>query len=127
MATNKELEAQVKALYAALERNGITLEQKAVPDTERGDYIELGSPKHATFLGLVEVEDAEDTEDYIIFQSPTTGKTYRLEDEVTEFMRYPDPEKAARLVLRQKISSLESGPPSPPTGSPPLWQPRDMM
>jgi len=50
MATNKELEAQVKALYAALERNGITLEQKAVPDTERGDYIELGSPKHATFL-----------------------------------------------------------------------------
>ena len=127
MATKADLEAQVEAMRLALERHGITLEQKAVPDTERGDYIELGSPEHATFLGLIEVADGDDVEDFITFTSRETGTTYRLEDEVTGFVNYPDPEKAARLVLRQKISSLESGPPSPPTGSPPLWQPRDMM
>jgi hypothetical protein len=127
MATNAQLQAQVEAMTAALERHGITLEQKAVPDTEKADYIELGSPAHAVFLGLIEVADGDDVEDFITFTSRETGTTYRLEDEVTGFVNYPDPEKAARLVLRQKVSSLESGPPSPPTGSPPMWRPVDMM
>jgi len=127
MATKADLEAQVEMMRLALERAGITLEPQVVPDTERADYIEFGSPEHAAFLGIVEIADAGDAEGYITFQSRKTGTTYRLEDEVTAFVHYPDPAQAALLVLRQKVSSLESGRPTVPASAPPLWAPRDMM
>lgn len=96
--------------------------------TERADYIEHGSAQHAIFLGLVEVED-QDMEDaiknkYILFESPLTRKTWRLEDEISPFVTFPNPEKVALNALRQKVSELESGKPSIPLDAPPLLVPQ---
>jgi hypothetical protein len=121
-----ELEAKVRRMEAAMEAAGIKPPAELMADEDRPDYIELGSPEHATFLGIIEVTDEEEAQEFITHQSRDTGKTYRLMDELTGFVNYPDPDKAARLVLRQKVSSLESGPPAPPTGAPPLWRPADM-
>jgi len=131
MATNKELEKQIKQLQ---EQNkvmagllGLSPAPVSEDVTKRADYIEHGSNQHAIFLGLVEVtedqmEDAK-TNDYILYESPNTGKTWRLEDEISPFMAFPDPTKIARLFLRQKVSSLESGRPKVPDFAPPLIVP----
>jgi len=129
MSKLDELQAQVEALQNLLAEHGL-VPPAQLDETGGADYIEFGSPEHATHLGVIEVEAAGDDEaarDFITFTSPTTGTTYRLEDEITNYMQYPNPEKAARLVLRQKVSSLESGPPRVPLGAPPLWRPVDMQ
>ncbi len=125
MSKLDELREQVEALQSILAAHGLVPPTPVNP-TGSADYIAHGSPDHATHLGLIEVGDGEEDADFITFKSRETGKTYRLEDEITGFVQYPNPEKAARLVLRQKIGSFESGPPQVPPGAPPLWQPRDM-
>ena len=122
-----ELEAQVQALQNLLAQHGLVPPAPMREDGKAADYIEFGSLDHAAFLGVVEIADASEAQDYITFTSLSTGKTYRLEDEITGFVNFPSPEKAALLVLRQKVSSLESGPPQVPPGAPPLWRPADMM
>jgi hypothetical protein len=95
-------------------------------DTQRADYIELGSDKHRAWLGIEVVESVEVARKQgfnVTYESPKTGKTYRLMDELSGFENRPDPEKAALNVLRQKVSSLESGPPQVPADAPPLWTP----
>lgn len=105
-----------------------------LPNLERGpptDFIEHGSEKHATFLGLIEVregkvEEAVKEDHYVVYKSRSTGRYFRLQDEIGLLRNYPgiDPEKAALVVLRQKIGSLESGPPKAPANAPTLWKPR---
>ena len=95
--TVAELEAQVQALQDLLAAHGLVPSAPPVEDKDRPDYIEFGSPEHAVHLGIVEVVNAEEAEDYITFQSLGSGKTYRLEDEITGFVDYPNPEKAALL------------------------------
>lgn len=132
MTTNAELEKRVRQLE---EQNrllrqlipGLETVQLAEEVTDRADYIEHGSEEHAIFLGLVQVHE-EDIEDatknkYILYESPLTGITWRLEDEVSPFMAFPDPEKIARLTLRQKVSSLEAGKPPIPDNAPSLLVP----
>lgn len=126
MSKIDELQAQVEALQTLLAMHGL-VPPAPVDDTGRADYIEFGSPEHAAFLGVIEVDpDSQDAKDYITFVSRESGKMYRLEDEITNFIQYPDPAKAALLVLRQKVASLESGPPQVPASAPPMWRPVDM-
>ncbi len=125
MATNKQLEQQVEALVQLLAAHGISEPVGKVAPEKLDDYIEFGSPEHITFLGLVEVEDVKEAEGeygYITHRSKATDITYRLEDQITQFIHFPDPAQVARLVLRQKVSSLESGKPKVPADAPPLWR-----
>ncbi|HUS95790.1 MAG TPA: hypothetical protein VMX97_03520 [Hyphomicrobiaceae bacterium] len=112
----KSLKEELQALKAML---GIRSET-TVPDADRADYFEHGSERHAVFLGLVPAKP--DDEDHITFTSPRTGNTYRLEDEITQFMNYHDPEKAAQLTLQQKVNELEIAPGVPDTARP-MWRP----
>ena len=78
-------------------------------------------------MGLVplaqdEIEQAE-TDGYVTY----VGKKghYRLEDEIAALGLVPgvDPEKAARVVLRQKVGAFESGVPKVPENAPAMFRP----
>ena len=131
MATTKQMQAQIDRLQAQVSE---LLGQRALaalpmePDEMPG-YIAHGSPGHATFLGLIvvpddEIDDAR-ADMYVLHTSRETGKTYRLLDEITILRHYPhiDPEKAAKIVLRQKVNEIESGAPKVPEDAPEMWQP----
>ncbi len=126
MASVKQLEAQLAAMTALLAAHGIR-EPGAVGRSQKknADFVDYGSPEHRIFLGLIEVEkedlpEARDEYGYLIHRSKTSGKHFRLEDEITQFLAYPDPAQVALLVLRQKVSSFECGPPQVPADAPAL-------
>jgi len=120
------LQAQVAMLQRTLDAHGI---RPPLPPVQRGedraDYIAFGSEQHAAFLGLVQVADEAQAGDFLTYKSDKTGQVWRLEDEVTPFMTFPDPRQVAALVLRQKVSTLEAGPPPVPDSAPAMWQPAD--
>ena len=128
MATVRQLEKQLADLMELLERNGIYLPDRSAREPrERADYIEHGSPKHAAFMGLVplakdEIEQAQ-ASGYVTYEGEKG--TYRLEDEIGAAHLVPgtDPEKASLFVLRQKVSSFESGPPQVPANAPAMFRP----
>jgi hypothetical protein len=129
MANTKELEAQIRELRAAMAAAGIRPpEGGVVEEGPRPDFVEFGSPGHAALLGLVEVETEDDASDYFTYTSPTSKRTFRLADEYEPVRNFPamDPEKAARVILRQKVGELEAGKPPVPDNAPEMWQPRDM-
>ena len=127
MASTKELENEIERLKQVMRQYGLLETPKVdVRPEERPDYIAFGSPEHALFLGLVIVKDGQDTENRLTYRSPGTGTVYMLEDEITPYMTFPDPRQVAALVLRQKVSSFESGPPSVPDDAPPIWKPIDL-
>ncbi len=126
MPSVKQLEAQLAAMTALLDAHGIR-EPGADGRSQKkqADFVDFGSPEHAIFLGLVEVETGEVEEakseyGYLIHRSRESGQHYRLEDQITQFLAFPDPAQVALLVLRQKISSFESGPPQVPADAPAL-------
>lgn len=130
MAKKDDLQAQIDDLRAMLASLGISLPvEMATRPEDRADYIGFGTPEHAAFLGLVEVEDVDKAkaDGYILHTSAETDRTYRLADEMGATIHYPgvDPEKAAKGLLRQKVSSFESGPPEVPADAPPPWVPVD--
>ena len=136
MPTNKELQEQIDQLMDIVQRLGggryLPAEQR-----ESGPppgYIEHGSEKHAHFLGLIEVaerdvEQVVKEDRYVVYKSRETGRYFRLQDEIGLLRHYPgiDPEKAALVVLRQKVGALESGKPRPPDNAPSLWVPARRM
>ena len=125
MATAKQLEKQFEALTKLLAQHGIREPGAATAKSEKpADFIGFGTPEHMTFIGIVEVDNIEEAEEYgyLVYRSKKTNVTYRLEDQVTPFMQFPDPTQVARLVLRQKVSSFESGQPKVPADAPPLWR-----
>lgn len=129
MANVKELEARIRELEAAMAARGISVVGASpAEDGPRPDYVEFGSPQHAALLGLVEVAEGDDTSDYATYTSPDSGRTFRLSDEYEPARTFPamDPEKSARIILRQKVGSLESGRPPVPDHAPDMWKPRDM-
>ena len=124
MANVKDLERQLADLRKLLAERGITTPEPR----EEGpgpDYIAFGSVEHAALLGLVEVGEDEDVEGLATFTSPTSERTFRLADENEPLRTYPamDPDKSAKIVLRQKVNELEGGPPPLPEGAPPMWRP----
>lgn len=123
MTATKNLEKRIQQLEGMLARLGMAVPRE--PTEKNPDYIAHGSPQHAALLGLIEVDNvAEAKKDgYITFVSPSSGKAYRLEDQITPFMSYPDPGQVAKLVLQQKVSNFESGTPKVPADAPPLWMP----
>ena len=121
------LSEQVKELRDLLASHGIVMPGERNQPEMRTDYIAFGSDEHRQFLGLVVVDDGDDPTGYTTYKSQSSGITYRLEDEIGAVYHYPgmDPEKAALIVLRQKINELEGGVPEPPANAPSLWQPVD--
>lgn len=123
----KSLLERMAQMETALQRAGIT-----VPDgsgnagTVQTDRIEFGSAQHMAFLGLVEVHEGDDVVGSQTYTSKKTGRIYRLEDEVTSFMHYPDPSQIALLTLKQKVNEFEAGPPPIPANAPSLWQPKNL-
>jgi hypothetical protein len=128
MTKVNELEARVRELEQVLDARGIRVPAGEAEGGPRPDYVAFGSDQHAALLGLVEVEKGDDTSDFFTYTSPASGKVYRLADEYEPARTFPamDPEKSARIVLRQKVGSLESGEPPIPEHAPPIWKPRDM-
>lgn len=136
MPTNKELQEQIDQLMDIVERlgGGKFLPQERQDRGPPLDFIEHGSDKHVQFLGLIEVQEkdvkqAVEEDHYVIYKSRATGRYFRLQDEIGLLRHYPgiDPEKAALVVLRQKIGSLESGKPRAPENAPSLWVPDRVM
>lgn len=133
MATNAELEKLVQQQAEQIEilsnTLGIRITQTASKVEDRADYIKHGSDEHAAFLGLIEVKEKDlakaQENQYYIYQSPTTGKHWRLEDELKVISAFPnvDPEKIVITYLRQKINELESGRPPIPDKAPSLHVP----
>ena len=124
MASVKQLESQVQELTQLLDRVGIRLPSKAA-EAEEFIGVKIGSDEHMAFLGLIQVENVKEAEEdygHIVYRSPKSDKTYRLENQVTPFMTFSDPMQVARLVLAQKVSSFESGPVKVPADAPPLWR-----
>jgi len=128
MASTKELEQQLAELTRLLASHGIAAPEGREPEGPRPDYVPFGSPQHAALLGLVEVAKDEDTEGLATFTSPTSNRVFRLVDENEPLRAYPamDPDKSAKIVLRQKVNELEGGAPPVPDGAPPMWRPADI-
>jgi len=127
MATNRELEARIRQLEQMLAQSGISAQpQGELAPEDRPDYIEFGSPEHATFLGLVLLDDGEDPPQGQRFVLPgLTGQLYCLEDEIGAMRFYPglSLDEVAPVVLRQKINCLEGGVPPIPDNAPDMWRP----
>lgn len=116
---------EIQQLKDALRAHGIMVDKEISQSIEdRADYIKHGSPDHATFLGLVEVQG--DNGDYQTFTG-AQDKTWRLDDELRGMRMFPgvDPEKATSALLRSLVGELEAGKPSIPNTAPPMWRPRD--
>ena len=124
MAKIDEITAKVEELERVLKAHGIEQPAPVVEAKDRPDYIAHGSPEHARFLGLVEVDKDDDTITLTTYTSPGTGRTFRLEDEMGAVRHYPgiDPEKAAGLVLQQKVNELETKP-TVPEDAPAMFRP----
>lgn len=121
----KESTAQKLARMESILRAHGFMVDEAPPVKDRADYIAHGSPEHATFLGLVEVQ-GNDNGEYQIFTG-SKKRMYRLDDELLGMKVFPgvDPEKATGALLRQKVGELEAGVPPIPETAPPMWRPRD--
>ena len=122
MTTAQEVKALTDELRALKAQLGINSVSAPVSREDRADFILPGSDKHAVFLGLVLCEEGD--KDHITYTSPKTGQTYALEDEIMQFLHYPNPEQAAMSTLRQKVNVLESEV-EIPENAPPLWRPRN--
>ena len=127
MATNKELEARIKQLEALIEQ--IAPGAASAPSdepTERPDYIEFGTPRHAVHLGLILLEDGErpPMQQRIILPGQD-GQLYCLEDELGAMKYHPglSLDEAVPVILRQKIGEYEAGPPQVPEDAPPIRTP----
>jgi hypothetical protein len=109
---SEQLERKVERLEKLLEQFGIRAPVDETAPQERPDYVAHGSPQHAALLGLVEVGKDDDTVTLVTYTSPRTKRVFRLEDEMGAVRHYPgiDPEKAALLVLQQKVNELEVKP-----------------
>lgn len=121
------LQQQVDALKGMLAAHGITMPAPRGERAVQTDHIAFGSDAHRQFLGLVEVNEGDNVDGYITFNSPYSDRVYRLDDELGVVNLYPgvDPTKAATLMLRMKINELEGGPPEAPPNAPPMWRPDD--
>ena len=128
MATVKELEKRLADTVALLAHYGIVAPNQSTREPQkRADYIEHGSPEHAAYIGLIPLAQDEVARAKVSGYTTYKGEkgTYRLEDEIGAAHLLPgtDPEKAALFVLRQKVSTFESGKPQVPANAPPMFRP----
>lgn len=128
MANTRELEARIQQLEQMLAQSGLMAASMPLDDdpTMRPDYIPFGSQEHATFLGLVLLDDGEEPpqgQTHIL--KGKDGQLYCLEDELGSMRFYPglSLNEVAPVVLRQKINCLEGGPPPISDRAPSMWTP----
>jgi hypothetical protein len=127
----KELQERLEYLEGALRSAGISAPPPPAREVEeRADYIPFGSDQHAAFLGIMRLGGDEDAAKEIagerqVYCSPDSGELYCLMDEFEAVRHLPgiDPDKAARVLLRMKVSAFESGVPEVPEGAPTMWTP----
>ncbi len=129
--TNRELEARVRQLEQMLAQAGIAAAQAplSLDPSDRPDYIEFGSARHAQFLGLVLLDEGEEPpqgQTHIL--TGRDGQLYCLEDELGAMRFYPGLSlgEVAPVVLRQKINCLEAGIPPVSDRAPTMWTPERM-
>lgn len=118
MSQISELRAEVERLQKIIEGLGIIPVFEPADPTERGDYVEPGSERHAEFLGL---RKATDDDTFVV-------DGWTLVD-LTVFGVTANPD-FVRAVLAQKVSALttpqpvvQSEDPLAPNYAPPMWQP----
>lgn len=129
MAKKQTQQQQIDALTTLLASHGIRMPASGAPPEHAADYIKIGSDQHRQFLGLVEVNDGDDTEGYKTHKSQHSGKVYRLEDQLGVVNIYPnfDPGTAAIIILKMKINDLEMECADPVADAPPMWDHGDVM
>ena len=128
MATNRELEAQVRRLTEMLERAGFAADAPISTDpADRPDYIAFGSVEHAGIIGLVVMQEDEEPPrgQTVVLAGKIPGNLYCLEDELGAMRYHPglSLQEVVPVILRQKIGEFEAGPPQVPENAPPMWTP----
>jgi hypothetical protein len=118
--TVAELEAEVAELRDLVNRMAGRVPRTEDLDAEdRPDYIPHGSPEHAAFLGLREVDEGDEV-------APKTegpdGKHYTLSDK-TAFGMAVRPE-FLQAILEQRAGELTG--PKVPDYAPPMWRPTEV-
>lgn len=114
MAEKDKLAERLEKIEVVLARLGINVEAMLVDEKEpttMRDYIEFGSPAHADLLGL---------------RKATSDDGVQLEGWTLQDMTAFGPqatENYVREVLRQKVSELKAGKPTPPKNAPSMWRP----
>jgi hypothetical protein len=126
MATAKERLDRLEKFLNQLGYNVDAIDGESLP-AERADFIEFGSERHAMFLGVTRLADeSEILPGDVCITSNVTGHVYRLDDPITPFMHFANPEQAAIMTLRGKIGVLESGGPIVHESAPTMWVPKDV-
>jgi len=126
-AREKELEARIARLEAAVGRVMPVPVEESDDPTMRPDYIEFGSDEHLAWLGLVRMDNP--TIDELGGFATVEGAkgTYRLVDPIGPYGGSYDPQQAAMLALRGKVAVFEEGPPKVHERAPEMWYPKDEM
>ena len=128
MATNKELEKQIKELQEQVSMLTGMPSGRAVPllPEDRADFIAPGSKQHMVFLGIREA-----TKDDELTYSVNGGQEFALTD-ITVFGVNVRSE-FLKSILMQKVNSFicpapeyQSTNPSKPHYAPALWIPDDV-
>ena len=137
MATkNDTMQARIEALERQIAQlTGRAPQQKSIPENERADAIEHGSPRHVAFLGLREATAAEvaqakkkeDANEIGLAYKHKDGTVYVLAD-LTAFGVTAD-RAMLKAILMQKVHQLKKPPlpqsddPNEPNYAPRLWVP----
>lgn len=130
--TIADLQSQINQLTALLVSQGIRVPGSLGPVSEepeeRADFIEFGSARHASLLGIIVLENLDEAGEREVYESRTTGKMYVLEDEPAALRRAPGRsiKDAVIAELRQKVAQFEAGPPPIPENAPGLWSPNPL-
>jgi hypothetical protein len=120
MATQKELQERIARLEAMVEQlTGRPAAPEPEDPTERMDYVERGSDRHANILGLVKSDDEANVGGWALADP-------------THWIMIDPTGNLAKHVLRQSVSELvtpapevQSHDPRAPNYAPPMFRPVD--
>ena len=138
MATkNDTMQARIEALEQTIAQltGGRAQQQRIIPEEERADAIEHGSPRHVAFLGLRKATAAEVAQAEKKEAANEIGLAYKHEDgtvyvlaDITAFGVTAD-RAMLKAILMQKVHQLKPPPlpqsddPNAPNYAPSLWVP----
>jgi hypothetical protein len=112
---------EIARLKEILKAQGIQVEPPSIEPSDRMDYVEYGSDRHADLLGLRKATE----DDKLVKDGWTLADMTMFGPQATD--------DYMREVLRQKISELTTAPPAPqsadmrkPGFAPPMWRPSPM-
>ena len=133
---NDTMRARIEALERTIAQlTGHAPQQRNIPEEERADAIEHGSPRHVAFLGLREATEAEVAQAEKKEAANEIGLAYKHENgtvyvlgDITAFGVTAEP-AMLKAILMQKVHQLKKPPlpqsddPNEPNYAPRLWVP----